>query len=211
MTTTGTEAAASGTLTGTPTGGRWVSVIEAVTELGVSERSVRRGIASGKLHSAIQDGRRVVLVPGEPDTTSGGGNDRQASGGGVIELKPDTSGGVSGGELAIRQAVEMIVTHQTGQLRDGLRRARRAAAWGWSLTAAAGILLAAGAVWGVQAVEQAKGKAGAADALRAVLVDDLARERDRAGMLANQLRAARRVQAVAVDREADSLVGVSIP
>lgn len=211
MTTTTTATGTpSGTTTGTPSGGRWITVAQAVAELGITERTVRRGISSGKFVSAIQDGKRVIRIEGEPDTLTGGNTDRHATGGGMVELKPNATGGLSGGELAVRQAIEQIVTLQTEQLRAELVRSRRAAAWGWSMTAAAGILLAVGAVWSVRAVEQARGQAGAAEGVRAVLSDETKRERHRADGLAVELQAERQRHQAEIEgiRQRQALAGV---
>lgn len=183
-----TVTTATGTPTGSTAGGRWVSVCQAVAELGLSERSIRRAIASGRLVSVVQDGRRVVRIEGEPDGPTGGNGGRHPTGGGIVEIKPDPTGGLAGGELAIMRAVDLAIDRTTEQLRGDLLRARRSAAWGWGLTAAAGILAAVGAVLAVRAIEQARGQAGAADGLRAVLADSLTRERQRADDLADQLR-----------------------
>jgi hypothetical protein len=109
----------------------------------------------------------------------------------MVEIKPEPSG-MTGSGLDIRQAVELIAE----PIRAELSRTRRAARWGWSLTAAAGILLAVGAVWGVRAVEQARGQAIAAEGVRGVLAEQLGREQRRADTLAGELHQIRQQQAI---------------
>lgn len=161
-------------MTGTETGGNWVSVVEAGRRLGLSERSVRRQLASGKLVSVVQDGRRVVRLDAEPDAVTG----RQATGGVLVEAKAVPSGGATGGamlELAVRLADQRVeeLRAELASTRTSCHRARRTGTVGWSLAAAGFVLAAAAAAWGV-------GRVQAADAARAIQEQRLAEQLERA-------------------------------
>jgi hypothetical protein len=158
----------------TASSGVWVSVVEAGRILRLSERSVRRGISSGRLVSVIQDGKRVVRIEGDPVTTSGGGEHRHATGGQIVEMKPDTTGG----GVIERHLVEAINTIAEEQRRT-VMQARRASRMGWSLAAFAFVLAASLAVWAVQAVEREKGRTAAAMAAAGVWQRQAETERQR--------------------------------
>jgi len=152
----------------------------------------------------MQGGRRVVRVDvknrGEPDATP----DRHATGGGDVELKPAATGG---GMTTTTEVIELILAgfeRNAEFQRNDTRRARRQARTSWIIAAAAGLALSVGAIWGVQAVERARGQALASDAARAILVEQLSVERERgrgmqvkADQLAGELLGVRLRQALA--------------
>lgn len=180
---------------------RWVSVTEAVAELQLSERTIRRQISGGRLVSRTMGGRVEVRIDG-----------------GSLSEPADrhTTGTLATGGSLSAEGLQLAVQAITEPVRVELRRARRSAAWGWSLTAAAGIVLAVGAVLGVQAVERSRGRAEAAEGLRAVLADDLARERQRVELVeraaVEQARQAIRAMIAPIPPPPEAaLVGVTFP
>ena len=46
---------------------KWVTVSQAVDMLGMSERSIRRHLAEGKIESKLEGNRRLVKIQIDPD------------------------------------------------------------------------------------------------------------------------------------------------
>jgi hypothetical protein len=150
---------------------RWVSIAAAVGVLGISERQVRRRVAAGTIEHRRANGRVEVRVDdamtgGGPDATpdkpTGMPCDRLEAG----QATPDATGG----PIVLAVITEAVAVHrrQAELAAAELRRVRGWAAAGWGVAAAAFVLAGVGAVWGVRAVEQARGSIAAADASGAV-------------------------------------------
>ena len=186
-------------MTHTPSaaGHEYVTITEAVAKLGLSERSIRRGIASGRLASHVEAGRRVVAVP----TEAGG---RQDTGNPPDVLSVAASGTTSGGtELAAAFGV-IVAEH-----RQAVRQARRASRIGWSAAVAGFVLAGSLAVWGVRAIEQAQGQAAAARAEAGIWRTVAEADRRRVDELVRHQ--AERVVVAEADHQADGWPGVPYP
>lgn len=158
--------------------GEWVSITEAVGRLGLSERTIRRQIADGRLRSRLTADRREVLVP--PDTGKGlpspdGMTDTAAGLSPVIVRQ-----GIDTAELA---ALVAVADRRADELRADTRRARRLAGTGWTVAA----LLAVGTAWSLRELGAAQGRADAAVAAEGIHAAALTAERERADRLTDRL------------------------
>ena len=166
--------------------GEWVSVAAACARLGLTERTVRRRMADGRLRSRLTADRREVLLPpvAGPDMTEPDTSTPDAP---PVVVRPQA---IDDGRHALAAMIAtadrhlaMVTTEQAAELRRTRRHARTA----WSLTAAAGILLAVGAAWHVGEAGRLAGHVDAADAARGILAAELAAERARADRLTDRL------------------------
>ena len=171
-------------------GHEYVTITEAVAKLGLSERSIRRAVASGRLASHVEAGRRVVAVP-----TEAGGRQDTGTPHDVLSI---AAAGVAtgGGELA--EAVGIIIAEQRREVRQARRTSRAA----WSLAAFAFVLAASLAVWAVRTTERAEGLAAAARAEAGIWQRQAETERQ---------RQADRVVVIQGDHQGEDWRGVPFP
>ena len=180
-------------------GHRWVGIAEAVGILGLSERTIRRHVAAGKLLTRTEAGRvevrveAAVVAAGVPDIIEGVPDIRRG-------LDRNTGTGVP--DMPDMRPAGLAVVAE-------IRRARRHAAAGWSM-AAAGFVLAAGlAVWGVRAIERAEGQAAAARAEAGIWRDVAAADRRRVDEAIRHQ--GERVVVVEADHQGDGWAGFPYP
>jgi len=153
---------------------KWVPIGQAAVMLGVSERTVRNYIQSGKVPVHKDRGRTYVDVrpilaerPSEFQGPNGkSGSDFEA----IEEGNPGTLLKIIGAELALRgQAQEMMsrIEHETETLRIDLQGARRSGRRGWALV---GILLIGTGVAGAWSARELQRRDGQVETAQAQVV-----------------------------------------
>jgi hypothetical protein len=160
---------------------KWMPIGQAAVMLGVSERTVRNYINSGKVPIHKDRGRTFVDVspilaerPGEFTNPTGRPEGDFET---VGEGNPGTLLKIIGAELALRgQAQDMIarVERETEALRADCQSARRSGRRGWVLAGLLLIGLGAGGAWSAWELQRREGQADTAKA-QVVLQADLVR------------------------------------
>ena len=166
---------------------KWVPIGQAAVMLGVSERTVRNYIHSGKVPVHKDRGRTYVDVspilsdrPSDFQNQAAGSDSQFET---VGEGNPGTLLKIIGAELALRgQAQEMVtrIERETDALRADVLGARRSGRLGWTLVGILLIGMGAGAAWSVYELQRRDGRVDTAEAVAASQAGALQSAQDQA-------------------------------